>query len=312
MSRKLPSLNAVRAFEVAARHLNLTRAAEELCVTHGAVSRQVKALEERLGVPLFRREGGRTELTSEGEALAATAGSAFDLLAATTARIERPRNRGTLIASISSTFMMRWLIPRLHRFRERHPGVEVHLLASFEPVDFDRERVDVAVRLTHPPEDEGTTVIPFLDEAFGPVCSPRVLATAPFSDAAGLRQHRIMVADTRPDVWGEWSAAASVALPKLRRPQRFPHVHFMLEAAVAGLGVAIASRALVEDDLKGGRLVAPLGFVPSGVSYHLIYPAYRKRDPDIVAFRDWFLDEAKRPGGPRPERYRVGVGVSPE
>ena len=297
MSRKLPSLNAVRAFEAAARHLNLTRAAEELCVTHGAVSRQVKALEERLGVPLFRREGGRTELTSEGEALASTARTAFDLLAATTNRIERPHHRGTLIVSISSTFMMRWLIPRLHRFRERHPGIEVHLLASFEPVDFDRERVDVAVRLTHPPEDEETTVIPFLDETFGPVCSPQVIETAPLSDAAGLRRHRIMVSDTRPDAWDEWSAAASTPLPKLRRRQRFPHVYFMLEAAVAGLGVAIASRALVEADLKARRLVAPFGFVPSGLSYYLIYPAHRGHNPDIAAFRDWFLDETNNPGG---------------
>ena len=301
MPRRLPSLNAMRAFEAAARHLNLSRAADELCVTHGAVSRQVKSLEDQLGTLLFDRKDARLALTRAGETLATTARTAFDLLETGTAQVRADANRESLTVSCWSTFMMRWLIPRLHGFTERHPDIRFQLSASCAPVDFERDPFDLAIRIQPQSLPEGVTATPLFAEALGPLCSAELLKRRPLEDPRQLVQLPLLAAKTRPTAWQEWLDLAGLAGLELPDAQDFEHTFYMLEAVIAGLGVGVAQRALVESDLRNGRLVAPFGFLPSGRSACLLYPERLAGAPGVIAFRDWLLEEVKGKVMPAPQ-----------
>jgi DNA-binding transcriptional LysR family regulator len=292
--RRLPPLKALPAFEVAARRLSFTAAARELHVTHGAVSRQMKTLEGHLGVRLFRRVGRHLELTVSGTALLPAVRTALDVVEASVVRLSAPRRDGPLVVSCLPTFMMRWLIPRLYDFNARHPAIEVRLSASSEAVDFPRQGIDVAIRADLPPSPaDGVERRPFMKEEIGPVLSPELARRRPLGRPIDLRQHTLLHSETRPGAWSDWLARSGGPGIDVGKGQRFEHFYFMLEAAVGGLGVGVAPRPLVEEDLKLGRLVAPFGFVDSGRRYCLLYPVELAKAEKLSTFRRWIERNAR-------------------
>ncbi len=259
------------------RHGQMRLAAEELGVTYGAVSRQVRGLEQTLGVPLF--EGPRNRLTPSRAAvdLHPALQEAFDGIEAAVARLV-DRDRRVLDVSCLGTLTMRWLIPRLFGFHAEHPGVEVRLSADDGPVDFARQSLDVAIRVGHGPWTEGEVIELFPDKV-GPVLSPMLAERVedPLRDAPALHTK------TRPAAWQDWCRSQDLPAPEGGR--EFEHFYFMLEAATAGLGVAIAPEVLVRDDLAAGRLRAPFGFEPSGQTYVALAP--KRPGRETLAFLDW-------------------------
>lgn len=298
--RRLPPLKTLPAFEIAADRLSLSAAAAELHLTHGAISRQIKALEDHLGVPLFRRFNRRIELTPAGAALLPAVRQAMQLLEASASDVTARTRQGPLVVSCLATFMMRWLIPRLYAFSAAHPGIEVRLAASHAPVDFAAGGIDLAIRLGKPPWPRGVTARPFIADRMGPVLAPALLQRHRIRRPADLAQLDLLHAETRPGAWSQWltivranGADADVdGVVDASRGPRFEHTYFLLEAAASGLGAAIGSYPLVEQDLKSGRLLAPFGFVPSGSSYHLLSPRMVPSRARIAAFTTWLMAEA--------------------
>ena len=288
MRRRLPPLKTLPAFEIAAERASFTAAAGELNLTHGAVSRQIKALESHLGVPLFRRRNRRLELTEAGTVFLPGVRQALQLLEATTAQVATSPREGALVVSCVATFMMRWLIPRLYEFNALHRKIDIRLAASHAPVDFARDGIDVAIRLGKPPWPRNFAAAPFLADRIGPVCAPGMLAGRSTMRLADLRRATLLFAETRPDAWSDWARARRADLGAGKR-QPFEHTYFMLEAAASGLGVGIASQPVVEDDLKAGRLVAPFGFAASGRSYCVLHAKALADNPKIAAFRSWIV-----------------------
>lgn len=291
--RRLPPLKTLPAFEQAARHLSFSAAAQELHLTHGAISRQMKSLEAHLGVRLFRRSTRRLELTEAGSALLPAVRTALDIVESSAARLTGANRRGPLVVACLPTFMMRWLIPRLYDFNARHPAIDVRLSASSGPVDFAREEIDIAIRIGNPPWPAGIAARPFMDEAIGPVCSPDFAARHRLRRPADLRGLPLLHTETRIDAWTDWLKSRRVRGIEADRGRRFEHFYFLLAAAVGGLGVAMAPRPLVEEDLKLGRLVAPLGFTPSGRRYCLTYPTSQPEPRKVRTFCSWAIRAAK-------------------
>jgi LysR family transcriptional regulator, glycine cleavage system transcriptional activator len=292
MRRRLPPLKTLPAFEIAAERLSFTAAAAELHLTHGAVSRQIQALESHLGVPLFRRRNRRIELTEAGLAFLPGVRQALALLETSTAEVATSPREGALVVSCVATFMMRWLIPRLYSFNALHPKIEVRLSASHAPVDFVRDGIDVAIRVAAPPWPRNVVASPFLPDRLGPVCAPALLGGRKTLRSTDLRRHRLLQAETRAWAWSNWAKARGVIVD-LAGSRSFEHMYFMLEAAASGLGIGIASYPLVEHDLKSGRLVAPFGFLPSGLSYCVLHARQTANNPKIAAFRSWIVDAAR-------------------
>lgn len=262
---------ALRCFEVAGRLENFSRAAAELHLTHGAISRAVRLLEDDLGVALFERRSRRVFLTDEGRRLAQAVGSGLDLIrqAARELRASARQTRPWVV-SCEPTLLMRWLIPRWPAFQALHPEVEVQLVAGGGPFSFG-SGIDLAIRRDDFPFPDDACAEPLFVEKVGPVCRPDK-AAAWLSPDKGLcpgapRLH----SRTRSRAWQEWAAAAGRSLPEAPE-QTFEHFYFSLQAAVAGLGAAIGPWHLVRDDLESGLLVAPLGFVEDGSRYCLLSP----------------------------------------
>src|SRR5262245_14215344 len=293
MRRRLPPLKALPAFEIAADRLSFTEAAGELHLTHGAVSRQIKALESHLGVPLFRRRNRRIELTEAGVAFLPGVRQALHLLETSTAQIATSPREGALVVSCLATFMMRWLIPRLYAFNTMHRKIQVRLSASHLPADFARDGIDVAIRLGRAPWPRNVVAAPFLADRIGPVCAPTLLKGHKSLRIADLRRHHLLHAETRAEAWSDWGHARGTTID-LDHSQGFEHTYFMLEAAASGLGIGIASHALVEHDLQSGRLVAPFGFTPTGKSYCVLHAKQAAGNAKIEAFRSWIVSIAQR------------------
>jgi len=291
MRRRVPPLKTLPAFEIAAERLSFTEAAAELHLTHGAVSRQIQALESHLGVPLFRRRNRRIELTEAGVAFLPGVTQALALLETSTAAIATSPREGALVVSCVATFMMRWLIPRLYSFNALHPKIDVRLSASHAPVDFVRDGIDVAIRVGAPPWPRNVVASPFLPDRLGPICAPALLDGRKTLRLSDLRRHRLLQAETRAWAWSKWANARGTTVD-LGTSRSFEHMYFMLEAAASGLGIGIASYPLVEHDLKSGRLVAPFGFLPSGLSYCVLHARQTGNSPKIKAFRSWIIGAA--------------------
>ncbi|WP_306118417.1 MULTISPECIES: LysR substrate-binding domain-containing protein [unclassified Roseitalea] len=263
MKRSMLPLNALRAFEATMRLGQMKLAADELGVTYGAVSRQVRALEDRLGVSLF--EGPRNKLvpTKAAQDLQPGLQDAFDRLERAIDQMLR-REQRQLDLSCLSTLAMRWLIPILFDFQSRHPDIEVRMTADDAPVDFARQRFDVAIRVGSGPWGQ-SMVTPLFKEEIGPVVSPRLASHPKVSSWQDIASIPRIHTRTRISAWPDWFVRNG--LTPMGGGQEFEHFYFMLEAATVGLGMAIAPRVLVEDDLEAGRLIAPLGFQPSGHEY---------------------------------------------
>jgi LysR family glycine cleavage system transcriptional activator len=293
--RRLPPLNAVKAFEAAARHASFTRAADELHVTHGAVSRQVQMLEAWLGAPLFERHNRRVVLTEAGAAFAAEIGAALDRIALATARqVERGRPRLLHINALA-TFTLRWLIPRLSGFQRANPAIEVRLTTSNVPLAQLTEPFDVAIR-GGPDTRPGHVAEPFLSERRIPVCSPALLRRLPLGEPAQLRQHTLLHAATLPRVWPDWLRAAGVPDLTPQASVTLEHFYLTLQAALDGLGVAMGPERLIADDVAAGRLTLPFaGPALPARSYYTYVPEARAEDPAIRAFCGWLAAAAGRP-----------------
>lgn len=289
MPRRLPSLNALRSFEAAARQGSMTRAATSLGVTHGAVSRQVRGLEAALGVPLLENRQGRLRLTAAGGRLVAVLTDAFDRIADGVSAVVR-RDAGEVTVSCLGTFAMLWLIPRLHRFEAAHPGSIVRLTTSDADLDPVRGDFDVAVRVGRPADFASADRLALFDEWAGPVMVPALARRLDARGAAAMGRLPLLHAATRPGAWADWLAAAGAAAPDAHAGQTFEHAYFMIEAARAGLGAAIGFWHLVADDVRAGRLVAPAGFAPTGLRYVAVCP--RAAGEPARNFAHWLRDAA--------------------
>jgi len=285
--RRLPPLNALRAFEAAARLGGFVRAAEELHVTHGAISRQVQALEHWAGVPLFVRTNRNAVPTEAGAALLVEVGGALDRLASAAERLRiGPRVRASLRVSALPTFTMRWLIPRLPAFQEAHPDVEIRLVTANTPAGHFQPDVDVVVH--GPTTRPGWGGERFLGETRLPMASPRLLKRRPLRTPADLASHTLLHAETMTSAWPRWLAAAGVPGVKPAREQTFEHFYLTIQAATGGLGVMMGPINLVADELRDRRLVAPfVGPLLKSRGYYVYLPDNRRPRPAAQAFRTW-------------------------
>jgi LysR family transcriptional regulator, glycine cleavage system transcriptional activator len=294
MARRLPPLNAVRAFEAAARHLSFTRAASELNVTQAAVSHQIKALEQWLEMPLFHRTPRALKLTEAGSDYLAGVRGAFDTLAEATERLTRSTSPRTLTVSCLPSFASKWLLPRLDRYQSAHPDLDVRLETSIHLTDFTRQDVDLAVRMglgLWP----GLSVELLMTEVLFPVCSPALLGgPSPLRCPADL-VHHTLIHDDFTVGWENWCRAAGISAIDVRRGPRFTDSALMVQAAIAGRGVCLARDALVRDDLAAGRLVRPFAAeVPGVEAYYVVAPSQNLHRPKVRAFRDWLFAEVER------------------
>jgi LysR family glycine cleavage system transcriptional activator len=296
--RDLPPLNAVRAFESAARHGSFKDAASELGVTHGAISQQVRLLEQWLGPPaLFRRLSRRVVLTPSGVALLAEFGPALDRI---TTAVQQHRGRqgaspaAVLRVNALATFSLRWLLPRLTLFRAERPDIEVRLTTSNDPLDALPEPFDVVIR-GGPDSFDGFASRLLLSERRLPVCKPSLVAELPLRDVADLSQHTLLHVTTMPRLWHDWLAAAGHTGLEPAASLTFDHFYLTIQAAIDGLGVAMGPTALVADDLAAGRLVTPFPAVSLPArSYFAYLPEAHGTDPLITAFCDWLEEQGRR------------------
>ncbi|TAD89426.1 MAG: transcriptional regulator GcvA [Alphaproteobacteria bacterium] len=296
--RRLPPLTALRTFEVAARLMSVSRAAEELSVTPAAVRHQIRLLEDQLGTPLTHRDGRGFLLTDAGQLLLPGLRTAFDKLAEAVAAVDRVGESGPLDVSVAPSFAIKWLLPRLDRFQTKHPDIDVRLSASMGLTDFSRDPVDLAIRYGRGHYD-GLMVEKLLPEAVYPVCSPELLANDPaLSDPAALAHHTLLH-DASPDddqscpTWPMWLAAAGITGVDAERGPRFNQSSLVLEAALLGKGIALAKATLAQADLDSGRLVRPFGdAVGLGFAYWIVVPESKVRLKRVKAFRTWLKAEA--------------------
>jgi LysR family glycine cleavage system transcriptional activator len=290
----MPPLNALRAFEAAARHLSFTTAASELNVTQAAVSHQIKGLEERLGLKLFRRVGRGLLLTDAAQAYLAEIAIAFDRIAGATQRLYQHDAAGVLSATVLPSFAAKWLLPRLGRFRAAHPEIDLRISSSTEQVDLAREDFDFALRAGSG-RYVGMRADLILTESFFPVCSPALLSgPKPLRVPRDLWSHTLLHDEPR-DLWQLWLKSVGIGDIDATRGPGFSDSGMLIQAAVEGQGVAIAKGTLAGDDLKAGRLVRPFDqSVPANnYSYWLVCPEASAERPKIVAFRNWILAEAR-------------------
>jgi LysR family glycine cleavage system transcriptional activator len=293
MTYELPPLNALRAFEAAARHLSFTRAAEELNVTQAAISHQIRNLEDYLQLKLFRRIHRRLILTEDGQIFAPTVREAIEQLATASERLMHRNRSGRVTVSVLPSFASRWLVPRLWKFRDRHPDIDVRLSAFEWLVDFERDGVDLAIRYGKG-SWPGTEAALMMHEKVFPVCSPSLLEkTGPLEGPDDLKRVTLLHDDFAREDWKHWFRAAGVKTVDPKRGLSFSHTSIMLEAVESGQGVALAQAPLVADDLAKGRLVKPLALELEGeYSYYVVTPTGQSNRPGIAEFRDWLLEEA--------------------
>ncbi|MCG5240830.1 transcriptional regulator GcvA [Azospirillum doebereinerae] len=293
MARRLPPLNALRAFEAAARHLSFTKAAEELNVTQAAVSHQIKALEEWLGLPLFRRMNRALALTEAGQSYLPPVREAMDTLAQATDSLIRSDNAGALTVSTMPSFAAKWLVPRLTRFQKRFPDLDVRVQSTSLMVDFARHDVDLAIRFGNGDWPD-LHVERLLTEDIFPVGHPSLLdGDCPLVCPEDLRHHTLLHDDYRIS-WAMWCRAAGIEGLDVERGPRFDDSSFTLQAAINGHGVALARGALVADDIANGRLVRLFDVrLPGSVAYYVVSPPHYLSRPKVKAFRDWLFEEAE-------------------
>lgn len=305
--RRLPNLNALRAFEAAARHLSFTKAAEELSVTQGAVSHQVAVLEAQLGLQLFERENRRLRLTEAGRQYLPNLTEAFDRIALATQELKSEESEGQLRVTVMPSFAQMWLIPRLRRFRQRAPEIDVMVLASETLVDFSREPMDLAIRFglgRYP----GLRSERLMDDAMLPVCAPSLVERPPgLKRPEDLAHYALLHDDAGEDNhlldWAYWLKAAGVSGVDPRRGPQFNTSSFVLMSAIAGEGVALGRLRLCQDELVAGRLVQPFGPVLTlERSYWLVTTREKARWPKVESFMAWLREEAAQQPAWPPER----------
>ena len=292
--RRLPPLSALRAFEAAARHESAKQAAEELSVTATAISHQIRALEESLGVALFVRKPRQLELTMAGRELQQVLESAFDSISAAVEKLSAAPRRQAVTLSTTPAVAVRWLLSWVCLLRDSHPHIDLRIHASHEPVALDGITADIAIRYGDG-RWPGLVAEKLFGNTFVPACSPLL----ELHDAADLPRHTLIhfrnqAAISSPIDWAVWQKKAQVVGLDVGAGLVFSDETHAVSAAVGAQGVALMSRQLIEDELKAGRLVQPFGPELEGKPFYLVYPESRRNDPSIQAVRQWILTV---PGG---------------
>jgi LysR family transcriptional regulator, glycine cleavage system transcriptional activator len=298
MRRRLPPLNSLRAFEAVARHLSVTKAADELTVTPAAVSHQIKSIEDHLGIELFQRAKGVLLLTDAGQAILPGIRDGFESFAGAIEQIDNLGDTGVLTISVAPSFAAKWLLPRLESFQDKHPEIDVRVGASMALTNFHSDGVDLAIRY-------GAGKYPdlhcerLLAEAVFPVCSPKLLEGPHGLDTLAALKHQTLLHDDSPDddpscpTWAMWLKAAGVTDIEGGRGPKFNQSSMVVEAAVLGRGVALGKASLTAVDLAEGRLVKPFGTsVPVDFAYYVVCPEAKLALRKVSLFRDWLTAQA--------------------
>lgn len=293
MRRTLPSLMALQCFDAAVRHLSFTRAAEELSLTQSAISRQIRALEDFLGRQLFQRVKQRLVLTTAGEAYAAAVRDVLDRAEAATLQLMAYSGEGgVLTIAILPTFGARWLVPRLGSFTARYPDIQLNVVTQVRPFDFDKEEIDVAIHFG-PALWPGAMCHRMMEEDIVPVCAPALLGgRAQLDDAREIADYTLLQHTTRPQAWNEWLHSVGIEdIDGLSGP-RFEHFFMVIQAAIAGLGMAVLPQFLVQEELENGRLMVAVDKpMHSQHAYYLVHPATKADLYKVRVFREWLLEQ---------------------
>jgi LysR family transcriptional regulator, glycine cleavage system transcriptional activator len=308
MAVHLPPMSTLRAFEAAARTGSLTRAAEALHVTHGAISHQIKALEAALGVRLIERAGRGVRLTDEGERLASRVRTALTDLADAVREVSERANPRALRVSVMPSFAARWLLPRIGTFMAEHPQVDLDVRASALLADFRRDDIDVAIRYgsgNYP----GLTVEHLMDDVYFPVCSPNI-GGGPPARPKDLRRYLLLRSES--EFWQPWFVAAGLDWPEPTRGPIFNDASHVMQAAIEGQGIALARTSLIGNDLANGVLVRLFdATVPAPTRYFLVHPPRSVESPKLKQFGAWLRKEiARDDGGMAALRVKPPVGGS--
>ena len=292
MTARLPSLNGLRAFEAAARHLSFTLAAAELNVTQTAISHQIRRLEEELGIRLFVRQNRALTLTPEARDYLPGVRAAFNDLRLATDRLLRKDDDKVLTVSTLASLAAKWLLPRLTDFQEQHPGIDVRITTSTSLVDFQRDDVDAAIRYGRGQWPGLRADWLMADELF-PVCSPSLLrGDKPLRRPEDLRNHSLLhTSNANSDDWRLWLTAAGLPADIARQPGiTFDMIFMTIQAAIDGIGVAMGRTSYVQDDIAKGRLVVPFKIaLPADAGFYLVSPQGRREAPKLAAFRQWMI-----------------------
>lgn len=314
--RRLPNLSALRAFEAAARLESFSRAAEELFVTHGAISHQIRALEQELGTQLFARNGKRISLTAAGRQYAVSIRAALGDIAQATRKLQAgTRSERRLVLTTMPSFASRWLTPRIGRFIDRHPELEVELRCSAELIDFERDDVDIALRMGKG-NWPGLHIEKVLEDVFFPGCAPTYNSGHLPQSAAELRHSTLLRSEGEP--WSPWFAAAGFDIPEPTQGMMYQDSGMLSQAAIVGQGVALVRRSLAVGDIMAGRLVRLSDVdTPCEWDYYFVCPPGVLETQRVQAFRTWFLEEMaafeavmhmqRRPAQASPEALAAGM-----
>lgn len=292
MTARLPSLNGLRAFEAAARHLSFTLAASELNVTQTAISHQIRRLEEELGIRLFIRQNRALALTPEARDYLPGVRAAFNDLRLATDRLLRKDDDKVLTVSTLASLAAKWLLPRLTDFQEQHPGIDVRITTSTSLVDFQRDNVDAAIRYGRGQWPGLRADWLMADELF-PVCSPSLLrGDKPLRQPEDLKGYPLLhTSNANSDDWRLWLTAAGLPADIARQPGiTFDMIFMTIQAAIDGIGVAMGRTSYVQDDIAKGRLVVPFKIaLPADAGFYLVAPEGRREAPKLAAFRQWMI-----------------------
>lgn len=302
MSQPRPSLGSLRAFEAVARNLSFTRAAEELHVTPGAVSQQIRTLEDLLGETLFVRTRRSVALTNAAIRMLPEIQAGLESLSRAVSKISAPKRAGSLTISVTPSFASKWLMPRLADFTDKNPDVDIRILATVALVDLERDNVDLAIRLGHGPYPNVRTE-PLFGEGLTPLCSPALLEQkGGLKTPADLRKHRLihdtsLPGDNEQSAWRRWLDFAGAEDVSHLRGARFSLAELAMQAAIDGAGVVLGRIVLAEGDVASGRLVRPFDIVlPLDVQYFMVTPMKSPPRPDTLCFRDWILGIGQQAG----------------
>jgi LysR family glycine cleavage system transcriptional activator len=292
MRRTLPPLNPLRIFEAAARHVHFTRAADELGITQAAVSRQISVLETWLGVNLFERRHSELRLTGAGIQYQESLRQAFDLIGDSTAKILGGSVQSKIVLRSYATFALLWLLPRLPRFRARHPEVQIDLLTSVAAIEFQREQADLII--THGvAKPEGVVAQRLFGDLLAPVCSPALLPGGPLEDPADLKRFTLLQSRYRATDWQEWLAHVGADF-SAEQGLIFGSSTLTYQAAKEGIGVAMGQLRLLESELAAGSLVIALDRrLERASGYFLLHSKRGEQDERVTSLREWIVEEAK-------------------
>lgn len=292
---RLPPLNALRAFEAAGRHLSFKKAAEELCVTQGAVSRHIRLLEEHVGTHLFLRQHRQVVLTASGDQYLRDVREAFRRLHEATAALVADSDRVSLKVRVPPTFAIRWLVPRMAQFQARHPDMSVQISTPFSSLVFERD-VDMAVYYPTPALPAGIVVERLFDEVLLPIVSPSIALSGPALNAPDdLRHYTLLHSMLRVHDWQQWLSAAGATQVDPWSGLKFENSALVYRGVSEGVGVAVAQVMFAADDTISGQFLAPFETcVRNDTGYFLVYPEDRLHNPAAREFRDWLLEEMER------------------